>query len=280
MRFDVLGEHRHFAESVRASIGAWEPSREPDFGAWLDDRDDSLAHGLAGVGWSALGADPALLGPAVAGGIELGRACAPVCLLDEATLGAPLWTGGRARHGAHAAELAVPRPLGGLALAVPVGDVVEERTLDGSGTVRVGVELREELPAPAAGARWAAWSAVTLAYLAGLAERTLELAVEHVRTREQFGAPLGALPAVQARLADAALATDGVGLLAWRAATAEPGPAEEEWAWAGAACCEVTASAHQVHGAVGFALETGLHRGYRRARALHAWSSAVAGALR
>ncbi len=39
------------------------------------------------------------LGAAVAGGIELGRAAAPVSLVDEATLGAPLWVEGRARHG-------------------------------------------------------------------------------------------------------------------------------------------------------------------------------------
>ena len=50
--------------------------------------------------------------------------------------------------------------------------------------------------------------------------------------------------------------------------------------WAGDACCEVTASAHQVHGAVGFALESGLHLYYRRARSTQAWAAAVCLALR
>ena len=121
----------------------------------------------------------------------------------------------------------------------------------------------------AATACWRAWNAATLAYVAGLAQRALELAVEHARSREQFGAPLAALPAVQSRLADAALATDALTLLAWAAATNEGGLQEPELRFAGAACCEVTASAHQVHGAVGFALETGLHVYHRRARSVH-----------
>jgi alkylation response protein AidB-like acyl-CoA dehydrogenase len=37
----------------------------------------------------------------------------------------------------------------------------------------------------------------------------------------------------------------------------------------------VTASAHQAHGAIGFALETGLHRYYRRAKAVQVWAAAV-----
>ena len=43
--------------------------------------------------------DPALLGPAVAGGVELGRAVAPLSLVDDATLGGPLGIDGRVRHG-------------------------------------------------------------------------------------------------------------------------------------------------------------------------------------
>ena len=53
-----------------------------------------------------------------------------------------------------------------------------------------------------------------------------------------------------------------------------------ELRWAGSACCDVTASAQQVHGAIGFALETGLHVYYRRARAAQAWAVAACDALR
>ena len=280
MRFDVADELSVFAESVRGALGGWLPPREPDLGAWHDDRDDELAARLAEVGWADLWAGDELLGPIVAGGIELGRAAAPASLIDEATLGAPLSVGGRARHGLGAASLAVPQSGGGLGLGPPVSDARPELSLDGNGTVLVDVHAVGELEPVAAGACWRAWNAASLAYLAGLAGRALELAVDHAKTREQFGAPIGALPAVRSRLADAALATEGIVLLAWGATTNDAGVQDGELRWAGPACCEVTASAHQVFGALGFALESGLHAYYRRARAMQAWNAAVCDAVR
>lgn len=279
MRFEVVDELRLFAESVRAAIGGWEPEREPELGSWRDDRDDELAARLAEAGWADLKGEE-LLGAVVAGGIELGRAAAPLCLVDEPTLGAPLWVDGRARHRSGASALAVPRPRGGLALAEPQGTPVPEPTLDGSGTVRIDVGGLQELEPADASSRWRAWSAASLAYLAGLGARALELSVEHARAREQFGAPLAALPAVQSRLADAALAVDATTLLAWANDADAPQPRTADLLWAGHACCEVTASAIQVHGAVGFALESGLHRPYRRARAAASWLDAACAAAR
>ena len=61
----------------------------------------------------------------------------------------------------------------------------------------------------------------------------------------------------------------------WAAASNDDGLQDPELRWAGSACCDVSASAHQVYGALGFALETGLHVLYRRARATHTWSVAV-----
>jgi alkylation response protein AidB-like acyl-CoA dehydrogenase len=187
---------------------------------------------------------------------------------------------GRARHGARSPLLAVPLRGAGLGLGQPTSDPFPESTIDGSGTVRLEVSLGGELEQVAAAACWRAWSAATLAYLAGLAERALELAVEHARTREQFGAPLGALPAVRALLADAVLAVDSLRLLAWASGADDRSLPVHELLWAGSACCDVTAAAHQVHGAIGFALETGLHRYYRRARALHEWTAAACRAAR
>ena len=278
MRFEVASELALFAESVRGAIGTWGAPREPALGSWQDDRDDELAARVGEAGWGELWAGDELLAAAVAGGIELGRAAAPICLVDEATLGAPLWVEGRARHGLGAASFAAPEPRGGLGLGPPSSEARPEITLDGSGTVLVDVSATGRLEDVAARACWRAWNAATLAYLAGLAERALELSVDHARSREQFGAPLGALPAVQSRLADAALDTDAMALLAWSAATADEGVQEPALRFAGAACCRVTASAHQVHGAVGFALETGLHVYHRRARSVASWAAAVAAA--
>jgi alkylation response protein AidB-like acyl-CoA dehydrogenase len=81
---------------------------------------------------------------------------------------------------------------------------------------------------------------------------------------------------VQGRLADAALARDGLGLVAWECASSpEDGLPREALAWAGRACCEVTRQALQVHGGIGFALESGVHRPYRRAKAAQAWVDGV-----
>jgi hypothetical protein len=280
MTFDVPAELSLFGESLRAALAGWQPPREPNLGSWQDDRDDVLAGRLADAGWSELWAGPELLGPAVAGGIELGRAAAPVSLVDEATLGAPLWIDGRARHGRTASSLALAEHGGGLALGPPAGEARPEPTLDGSGTVTVDVSASGSLEQIAATACWRAWNAATLAYLAGLALSALELAVAHARTREQFGAPLAALPAVQSRLADAALATDAITLLAWAGTVNDGGVQDAELRWAGTACCEVTAGAQQVYGALGFALESGLHAYYRRARSVQAWTIAACDALR
>jgi hypothetical protein len=253
MRFTVDNELELFAESVRGALGGWEAPLEPAFGVWQDDRDDALAARLMSVGWGELWADPALIGPAVAGGIELGRAVAPLCLVDDATLGGPLAIGGRVRHGMGRIE-------GG----------VREPTLDGTGTLRdvpgASPPDRDRLPL---------WGAVSLAYLAGLADGALTKAVEHARSREQFGAPLSALPAVQGRLADAALARDSLVLCAWAAAVPGGGFPAATLAWAGAACREVTGHVQQVHGGVGFALEGGIHRSYRRAKSVQVWVDAL-----
>lgn len=280
MRFSVADELGLFAESVRSAIGDWRAPREPDLGEWQDDRDDALAARLAEAGWGELWAGGELLGPAVAGGIELGRAAAPICLVDEAALGAPLCVDGRARHARHARSLATPLHGGGLALGPPDSEPRPELALDGNGTVLVEVVAWSRLEEDVATACWRAWNAATLGYLAGLATRALGLAVEHARAREQFGAPIAALPAVQSRLADAALASDSLTLLAWAACANEGGLQEPELRHAGSACCDVTASAHQVHGAVGFALETGLHVLHRRARAVQAWTASVCSAAR
>jgi len=46
-------------------------------------------------------------------------------------------------------------------------------------------------------------------------------------------------------------------------------------AWAGGACCEVTLHVQQVHRGIGFALEGGIHRHYRRAKTVQVWTDAL-----
>jgi hypothetical protein len=280
MRFNVAPEPALVAESVQGALAGWEAPVEPALAEWQDDRDDTLAARLRAGGWEGLWRGPELLGPAVAGGVELGRAIAPLCLVDEATLGAPLAVDGRVRHGEGAREAALVSATG--VSLVTIAEPVREAAVDGSGTIRARF-AGDSTPAPQGSARLRAWSATTLAYLAGLAQISLDGAVAHVQARKQFGAPLAALPSVQQRLADAALATDGLVLVAWQAVGRGDDDSPVPFAallWAGDACRGVTAAAQQVHGASGFALESGLHRAYRRAKSSQVWADAVCRALR
>ncbi len=277
MKFVVGEELELFASSVRGAVGGWEAPLEPELGTWWDERDDALAGRLAALGWSELWSSSELLGAAVAGSIELGRAVAPLCLVDEATLGAPLAVGGRVRHGEGAASAV--GVVDGSLVRIGLDGAEREASLDGTGTLRLGsaAPLGEALADGAA--RLRAWRAATHGYLAGLAAEAVAGAVRYVQAREQFGAPLAALPAVQARLADAALAADGILLVAWAAAASDSEEVDlydGHLTWAAGACHDVAASTLQAYGAVGFALESGAHRAFRRAASARVWVDAVA----
>jgi hypothetical protein len=134
-------------------------------------------------------------------------------------------------------------------------------------------------PTPAArydGEAWAAAAAVAhralAAELIGVAERALELAVEHTSSRKQFNAPIAGFQAVRHRLADGYVA-----IAAARALLAasfgdvsgpEPVAAAAAKARAGRAHALVSASAVQVCGAMGATLEHPLHRYVNRGAVL------------
>jgi hypothetical protein len=95
-------------------------------------------------------------------------------------------------------------------------------------------------------------------YLLGVVEHALQLAVDHVKGRVQFGRPLAALQSVQFQVADATVAVDGLRELVrftlWRVAT-DPGHALADALAARLQSLEVAQSvlrlAQQLHGAAG-----------------------------
>jgi alkylation response protein AidB-like acyl-CoA dehydrogenase len=111
------------------------------------------------------------------------------------------------------------------------------------------------------------------AELTGLAQRTLEMAVEYARERQQFGRPIGAYQAVGHRCAAMLLATEESRSLtyysAWTA-DAEPESLPMAAAMAGAksgdAGWQVPASALQVFGGIGFTWEHDLQFWLKRGR--------------
>jgi alkylation response protein AidB-like acyl-CoA dehydrogenase len=107
----------------------------------------------------------------------------------------------------------------------------------------------------------------------GIAQRTLEMAVEYAKDRQQFGRPIGAYQAVSHRCAQMLLETENarsaVYGAAW-AADAEPESlplaASMAKAYASDAGWRVPDASIQVHGGIGFTWEHDLHFFLKRGR--------------
>ena len=114
----------------------------------------------------------------------------------------------------------------------------------------------------------------------GIGQRSLDLAVSHARTREQFGRPIGVYQAVSHQLAnsyvDLELSRSLAYWAAWCVAEGEPdaavaaAAAKAQASEAAVAACERSI---QVHGGIGFTWEHPLHLLYKRAQ----WLEAIAG---
>jgi alkylation response protein AidB-like acyl-CoA dehydrogenase len=106
----------------------------------------------------------------------------------------------------------------------------------------------------------------------GVASQALALGVEHAKSREQFGRPIGAYQAVSHKLADTYVETELARSLAYWAAwciAEDDGEAEHAAvaakAYAAEAAVAACERAIQVHGGMGFTFEHPLHRYYKRA---------------
>ena len=115
--------------------------------------------------------------------------------------------------------------------------------------------------------------AAIAAEVVGVCQRALEMTLEYVKERKQFGVPVGSFQAVQHRCAQMLLDTER------RARprstrrgrpTPRPSALPEAAALAAAAAAdggrEVTASAIQAHGGIGFTWEADVHWLYKRAQ--------------
>jgi hypothetical protein len=116
----------------------------------------------------------------------------------------------------------------------------------------------------------------TAAQQCGLADRMLELTVAYVKTREQFGVPVGSFQAVKHHLADARLGLEFARPLVYRAAvTLDPVHVSMAKLKADAAALFTARMALQCHGAIGYTTEYDLHLYMKRAWALaRSWGDA------
>ena len=173
-----------------------------------------------------------------------------------------------------------------LLLVDPAADGValeQQLTVAGDTQYRVsfdGVRV-DDSAVVGSGDSWDAWhetmldGAILLAAQAvGGARAALDLAVDYAKTRQQFDKPLGAFQALAHYLADASTAVDGAQTLAWEAAWArsqgEPVDRLAPMAklYAGQTFRDVTGTAVQIFGGVGFTVEFDIQLYFRRAKSL------------
>lgn len=128
---------------------------------------------------------------------------------------------------------------------------------------------------------WSTWDAVmhdgiilAAAQAVGGAEHALAITVQYAKDRHQFGKPLGAFQALAHDMADAATAADGAEQLVHEAAWARSdGRSVAKLApMAKLFACrtfrDVTATAQQIFGGIGFTVEFDIQLYFRRAKAL------------
>ena len=222
---------------------------------------------------------------------ELGYACAAVPLLGSALAALALeqageteWLGrlasGEARGALGRAGEVVPDAGGAVVVVVVDGD--------GRGFVTGEIEVVEAIDSTrrhgridnAAGQELGDVSAAldralvaVSAELVGVGQRTLDMSVEYVKERKQFGVPVGSFQAVQHKAAQMLLETEGARastLFAAWTADAEPerlpGAAAMAKAWSSDAGRSATAAAIQLHGGIGFTWEADVHWLFKRAQ--------------
>jgi len=111
------------------------------------------------------------------------------------------------------------------------------------------------------------------AEMVGGAQRVLELAVEHAKTRVQGGRPIGGYQAIQHSCADLVRDVDASRALlyaaAWKLAEGLPAEADAALAkaYAGEACLAVARRGHQILGAISYCEEHPLHLIHKRIQA-------------
>jgi alkylation response protein AidB-like acyl-CoA dehydrogenase len=121
------------------------------------------------------------------------------------------------------------------------------------------------------------------AELVGLARRMIDMTVDYVSVRKQFGAPIGSFQAVKHHLADALVKVEFARPVVYRAAySVDRGNAEREVhvsmakAMASDAAAFAARTALQCHGAIGYTFEHDLHLFMKRTWALAAsWGDAA-----
>jgi alkylation response protein AidB-like acyl-CoA dehydrogenase len=295
--FDLTDDQREIKDVARELLAARSPMAKVREAAEAARYDDDLWDEIVGLGWPGIAVAERHGGQGL-GAVELavlleelGYACAASPFLSTAVAAAVIqacgsdeqrarWLEGLAsgelRAGLGTADLAVDAE--GAAVAVMLeGDqarlVVKPeaeplQTIDPTRRfARIGGD-GEPLDSGAVARVHAALAAEVV----GVCQRALDMTLEYVKERKQFGVPVGSFQAVSHRCAQMLLQTESARSTAYFAAWAagdDPERLAEAAALAAAAAAtggrEVAASAIQAHGGIGFTWEADVHWLYKRA---------------
>ncbi|WP_280418456.1 acyl-CoA dehydrogenase [Nocardia carnea] len=234
--------------------------------------------GLAELGIFAMAMPAEAGGPGdiVAAGLELGRAAAPgpVAATFFAAHALPADRAAGIVTGTELVSLGTPPLMPWAAIAEVtiewtgdkawlvrrVGAVEPVQTLGNEPWARISVEREQPLERAQAAAEL--FHLALAGYAVGAGRRVLDTAVEHSRTREQFGRTIGSFQAVAHPLVDASLeleAAEKLSILAARTAgqshTAGAGLAAAARLSASQAAMNAAFAAHQTLGAIGYSVE-------------------------
>ena len=298
MDFDLTEDQREIKGVARELLAARSPMARVREAAEAASYDPSLWAEIVELGWPGIAVSETHGGQGL-GAVELamlleelGYACAATPFLSTAVVASVIQAAGSdAQRERWLPGLASGELTAGLGRAELVADgegagvvvvldgeeaqlIAEPRaepvvTIDGTRRfARVSGDA-EPLGAGASGRALAGISAEVV----GVCQRALEMTLEYVKDRKQFGVPVGSFQAVAHRCAQMLLHTESARstayFAAW-AAEADPERLGEAAALAAAAAAdggrEVAASAIQAHGGIGFTWEADVHWLYKRAQ--------------
>jgi alkylation response protein AidB-like acyl-CoA dehydrogenase len=300
MDFDLTEDQKEIKRVAHELLASRSPFAAVREAAEARSYDDSLSRELTELGWPGIAIAEEHGGQGL-GMVELsvlaeelGYACASTPLVPSAAAAAAIQAGGSAEQrdrwlpGLAAGE--AKGAIGSRELAADATGADVAVLLDGDeATVHASLETAlfdaidptrryAAVESAAEGEPLASGAAdririVVAAELLGVCQRALEMTLEYVKDRKQFGVPVGSFQAVSHRCAQMVLHTESVRstvyYAAW-AAEAEPDRLAEAGALAGAAAAEagreVTGSAIQAHGGIGFTWEADVHWLYKRAQ--------------
>jgi alkylation response protein AidB-like acyl-CoA dehydrogenase len=119
------------------------------------------------------------------------------------------------------------------------------------------------------------WRTLTAAFQVGIGAASLDIGVEYVKTRFQFGVPIGSFQAVQHGLADVAVSVDGARMLTYEAASViDAGGARAEqlalmaYLFASETGLATAGASLHYHGGYGYMMEYDIQLYFRRAKVL------------